>query len=102
MAPSVIGQVSTLSSLLICPSPEEEILTGEEKGERNSRNYSTNFLTFRKEESVLCLENKAGYTAQDAPSMRTFHLRKKHGTKGPTDGPTDGRTQPLIEMRRRI
>ena len=21
-------------------------------------------------------ENKAGYTAQDAPSMRTFHLRK--------------------------
>ena len=21
------------------------------------------------------LENKAGYTAQDAPSMRTFHLR---------------------------
>ena len=23
-----------------------------------------------------CLGNKAGYTAQDAPSMRTFHLRK--------------------------
>ena len=22
------------------------------------------------------LSNKAGYTAQDAPSMRTFHLRK--------------------------
>ena len=22
------------------------------------------------------LKNKAGYTAQDAPSMRTFHLRK--------------------------
>ena len=37
--------------------------------------------------------NKAGYTAQDAPSMRTFHLqKKKHGTDGPADGPTDGRT----------
>ena len=26
--------------------------------------------------SVFNAENKAGYTAQDAPSMRTFHLRK--------------------------
>ena len=32
------------------------------------------------------LKNKAGYTAQDAPSMRDFHLRKKHGMDGPTDG----------------
>ena len=29
--------------------------------------------------------NKAGYTAQDAPSMRIFHLRKKRGTDGLTD-----------------
>ena len=29
--------------------------------------------------------NKAGYTAQDALSMRTFHLRKQHGTDGGTD-----------------
>ena len=40
--------------------------------------------------------NKAGYTAQDAPSMRTFHLQKQHGTDGwtdlRTDGPMDGRT----------
>ena len=41
--------------------------------------------------------NKAGYTAQDAPSTRL-----KITGDGPTDGPTDGRTQPLIEMRRRI
>ena len=47
--------------------------------------------------------------AQDAPSMRTFHLQKKTPdgrTDGPTDGPTDqrkdGRTRPLIEMQRRI
>ena len=33
--------------------------------------------------------NKAGYTAQDAPGMRSFHLRKKT-RDGPTDGPTDG------------
>ena len=31
--------------------------------------------------------NKAGYTAQDAPSMRTFH----RGTDGPMDGRTDRR-----------
>ena len=30
--------------------------------------------------------NKAGYTAQDAPRTRTFHLRKKHGTDRQTDG----------------
>ena len=34
-------------------------------------------------------KNKAGYTAQDAPSMRTYHLRKKHGTDGRTHGRTD-------------
>ena len=38
----------------------------------------------------LFQQNKARYTAQDAPSMRTFHLRKKHGTDGRTVGPTDG------------
>ena len=37
--------------------------------------------------------NKAGYTAQDAPSTR----KKITG-----DGRTDGRTQPRIEMRWRI
>ena len=37
-------------------------------------------------------KNKAGYTAQDAPSMRTAHLKKKHGTDGPMDGPTDLQT----------
>ena len=38
-------------------------------------------------------KNKAGYTAQDAPSMRAFHLqKKKHGTDGVTDGRTDLRT----------
>ena len=42
-------------------------------------------------------ENKAGYTAQDAPSMRSFHLRKIT-----RDIRTDGRTQPHMEMRRRI
>ena len=51
-------------------------------------------------------KNKTGYAAQDAPSMRTFHLRKQRGTNGPTDGRTDGRTAgrtlPHIEMRRRI
>ena len=36
------------------------------------------------------LKNKAGYTAQDAPSTR---LKKNwRRTDGPTDGPTDGRT----------
>ena len=37
-------------------------------------------------------KNKAGYTAQDAPSMRTFHLRKitrDIRTYGRTDGRTD-------------
>ena len=33
--------------------------------------------------------NKAGYTAQDAPSMRTFHLRKYRGTDGRTDSYRD-------------
>ena len=42
-------------------------------------------------------KNKAGYTAQDAPSTRL-----KITGDGRTDGPTDGRTHPLIEMRRRI
>ena len=27
-------------------------------------------------QNVVDRENKAGYTAQDAPSMRSFHLRK--------------------------
>ena len=43
--------------------------------------------------------------AQDAPSMRTFHLQKKTPdgrTDGPTDQRKDGRTRPLIEMQRRI
>ena len=34
-------------------------------------------------------KNKAGYTAQDAPSMRTFHLENHAGQ---TDGRTDGQT----------
>ena len=38
------------------------------------------------------VSNKAGYKAHDAPSMRTFHLRKKHGTYGRTDRRTDGQT----------
>ena len=33
-------------------------------------------------------KNKAGYTAQDAPCMRTFHLRKQQRDQR-TDGPTD-------------
>ena len=35
------------------------------------------------------LKNKAGYTAQDAPSMRTFHLLKLYGTYGRRDRRTD-------------
>ena len=35
--------------------------------------------------------NKAGYTAHDAPSMRSFHLRKITRDRR-TDGRTDGRT----------
>ena len=49
--------------------------------------------------------NKAGYTAQDAPSKKPTKITYKNNTghtDGRTDGPTDGRTQPLIEMRRRI
>ena len=34
-------------------------------------------------------KNKAGYTALDAPSMRTFHLRKQQGTILRTDGQID-------------
>ena len=45
--------------------------------------------------------NKAGYTAQDAPSTR-LEITRDLRTYGRTDGPTDGRTHPLIEMRRRI
>ena len=37
--------------------------------------------------------NKAGYTAQDAPSTRLTITG---------DGRTDGRTSPLLEIRRRI
>ena len=37
-------------------------------------------------------ENKAGYTAQDAPSTR---LKNNYGRK---DGRTDRQTQPLVEM----
>ena len=54
----------------------------------------------RKKELVTkrhLLYNKAGYTAQDAP-----RTRPKITGDGPTDGPTDRRTQPPIEMRRRI
>ena len=46
-------------------------------------------------------KNKAGYTAQDAPSTRLKITRDIH-TDRRTDRRTDGRTQPLIEMRRRI
>ena len=42
-------------------------------------------------------ENKAGYTAQDAPSTGL-----KITGDGPTDGRTDRWTHPLIEMRERI
>ena len=36
-------------------------------------------------------KNKAGYTAQNAPSMRSFHLQTNTGhTDGRTDGRTDG------------
>ena len=43
--------------------------------------------------------NKAGYTAQDAPSMRSFHLRKYHGTYGRTDRRTDRRTDGPTDRR---
>ena len=33
-------------------------------------------VTQRQETRGKRQKNKAGYTAQDAPSMRTFHLRK--------------------------
>ena len=45
--------------------------------------------------------NKAGYTAQDAPST-SLKITGDGRTDGRTDGPTDERTQPLIEMQRRI
>ena len=45
--------------------------------------------------------NKAGYTAQDAPSTH-LKITLEGRTYGPTDRRTDGRTHPLIEMRRRI
>ena len=44
-------------------------------------------------------KNKAGYAAQDAPSMRTFHLRKKHGTDLRTYGRTDGRTDTTAHLK---
>ena len=49
--------------------------------------------------------NKAGYTAQDAPStcLKITRDGRTYGrTDRRTDGRTDGRTHPLIEMRRRI
>ena len=55
------------------------------------------------------LENKAGYTAKDAPSTRLTITRDRRTdgptdgrTDGRTDGPTDGQTHPLIELRERI
>ena len=50
-------------------------------------------------------KNKAGYTAQDAPSTRlkiTRNRRTDEPTDGPTDRRTDGRTRHHVEMRRRI
>ena len=41
--------------------------------------------------SIRLLVNKAGYTAQDAPSMR-LKITRDRRTYGPMDGPTDGRT----------
>ena len=38
---------------------------------------------------VLVTLNKVGYTAQDAPSMHSFHLGKKHGTDIRIDRRTD-------------
>ena len=49
--------------------------------------------------------NKAGYTAQDAPSIAYFSpskITRDGPTDRRTDGRTDGRTRPHIEMRRRI
>ena len=65
------------------------------------------------EENNDVIINKAGYTAQDAPSTRLkitedgrTDAPTDRQTDGPTDrctnGPTAGRTHPLIEMRRRI
>ena len=43
-------------------------LPGEEGLTRNSFGVAVNL--------PIIIENKPGYTAQEAPSMRSFHLRK--------------------------
>ena len=54
--------------------------------------HATKKKKVRKMKKKKKKKNKAGYTAQDAPSMRTFQLRNQHGTDGPTDRRTEGRT----------
>ena len=43
---------------------------------RYSTDFNVEFAQEYFEEEDSWKVNKAGYTAQDAPSMRTFHLRK--------------------------
>ena len=52
-----------------------------------SRTHSL-FCSLTSKKPAFSNYNKAGYTAQDAPSKRTFHLRKYTGR---TDKRTDGR-----------
>ena len=47
----------------------------------------------------LAARNKAGYTAQDAPNMRTFQFAPSNNT-GRTDGRMDGWTDGRTEDRR--
>ena len=49
-------------------------IRGQQKkqNKRDYRNLGENGTMSKKRKK----KNKAGYTAQDAPSMRTFHLRK--------------------------
>ena len=59
------------------------VLTWDEKEKREGAGYLMSIV------AISTGRHKAGYTAQDAPSTRSFHLRKYHGTYGPTDGRTD-------------
>ena len=79
----------------------------EDRFDKQKENFYPSFLLVVRIFSCVFIslyeneKNKAGYTAQDAASTR-LKITRDRRTYVPMDLRTDGRTQPLIEMRRRI
>ena len=69
--PDVAKQLNNLA--LLCQNQGEVVASGRGYG---SWDRGVRFFFSSVYNRIQSQDNKAGYTAQDAPSLRTFHLRK--------------------------